>query len=84
MDQHADGTTTAPARARLVADLGVPQGGEKVLLVGRLHVVAHHAVDRSGGDSRVIARGEDGLDRHVELKATQTPGERRLPDADDG
>src|SRR2546428_6223906 len=61
---------------------GLPSAASR-FSVGRLHVVAHRAVDVARREAGVGTGGEDRLERHVVLGAAEGLPERGLPDADD-
>src|SRR5256712_6234774 len=58
---------------------GLPSAASR-FSVGRLHVVAHRAVDVARREAGVGTGGEDRLERHVVLGAAEGLPERRLPD----
>jgi len=83
-DEHGRRAAAAERRAGEEADRGLPERRVEVLLIGRLDVVANQAVDVARRQAGIRARGENCLDRHVELGSPERFGEGGLTDADDG
>src|SRR5262249_10744124 len=81
---HRRRTAAARRRAAHEREVVDPERGDQRDLVDLLDVVRDEPVDLVHGQARVVARGDDGLAREVELGAAEVLRVRRLADADNG
>jgi hypothetical protein len=82
-DDRAVGAATVAVR-REEAHVPQPQHCRDVPHGGRLDVVQAEPVDVVEAEAGVVERGADRDRGHLGLAHSELPGERGLPDADDG
>jgi hypothetical protein len=82
-DEHGRRAPASERRPGVVAEVLAAEDAEELLLVDLLHVVPGDTVDVARRDPRVLVRGPDRLDRHLELGEPERLREAGLADADD-
>src|SRR4030095_6016282 len=81
--EHGRRAHASERRPGVVAEVLAAEDAEELLLVDLLHVVADEAVDLARRDPRVVARGPDRVDRHLELGEPERLREAGVADAGD-